>query len=98
MSHYTRNAYFERSQRDATPPPRAPRRTLADCTLYALACGVLVGMVAWGVVAAVWEMADDRRGLDPALLTPSTLEVLTARDEILAVLDRLSDDRKRGMA
>jgi hypothetical protein len=43
-------------------------------------------------------MADDRRGLDPALLTPLTLEVLTARDEILAVLDRLSDDRKRGMA
>jgi hypothetical protein len=57
MSHYTRNAYFERSQRDATLPPRAPRRTLADRTLYALACVALVGIVAWGVVAAVWEMA-----------------------------------------
>jgi hypothetical protein len=61
MSHYTRHAYFERSQRDATPPPRAPHRTLADRTLYALACGALVGMVAaltWWAVSQAAEMPE----------------------------------------
>jgi hypothetical protein len=43
-------------------------------------------------------MADELPDLDPTLLTPLTREVFGARDEILAILDRLSDDRKAGMA
>jgi hypothetical protein len=61
VSHYTRHAYFERSQWDATPPLRARRHTLADRTLYALAFLALVGMVAaltWWAVSQAGEMPE----------------------------------------